>query len=374
VFKRGGDPSLDLVATTMNRRHFLDLRHAARSAGQVVCAIDDLRATLADVLVDTPEPRDLALLHIARQAMATTFEIILPCGTPDAIPAAEDALDTIELLEAQLTVYRDDSEVSQLNRRAPHQSVALEERLYDLLKFSVWLSEQTQGAFDVTAGALVKTWGFLRRAGRLPSRAERLEALTRVGHQKLVFDDGQRSVRYLTAGLEINLGSVGKGFALDRAVEKLRQQWNVSAGLVHGGHSSIFALGTDPRDPRGWSVAISHPWDMGRSLAEVRLRDAALATSAATFQHLEYNGRKLGHVLDPRTGWPAEKMASASVIAPTAAEADALSTAFFVMGLEGSRAYCAAHPHVGAVLLPAGDQQYPVMLNLPPQTHERPLQ
>jgi thiamine biosynthesis lipoprotein len=102
----------------------------------------------------------------------------------------------------------------------------------------------------------------------------------------------------------------------------------------------------------------------------VWLRDRALGTSAATFQYLEYNGRKLGHVLDPRTGWPASGIASASVLAPTAAEADALSTAYFVGGVECARRYCDAHPEVGAILLPEGDGVEPVVLGLAPQEYE----
>jgi thiamine biosynthesis lipoprotein len=96
------------------------------------------------------------------------------------------------------------------------------------------------------------------------------------------------------------------------------------------------------------------------------LRDRALATSAATFQHLEYNGRKLGHILDPRTGWPAEGIASATVLAPTAAEADALATAFFILGIEEARAYCTNHPEVGALLLPSGEDAQPVIVGLAP--------
>jgi FAD:protein FMN transferase len=137
--------------------------------------------------------------------------------------------------------------------------------------------------------------------------------------------------------------------------------------LLHGGHSSVYARGRPNGDPRGWRVGISHPWQNGRRLAEVWLRGRSLGTSAATFQHLEYNGKKLGHVLDPRSGWPAEGIASASVLAPTGAEADALSTAFYVGGVELARRYCAAHPEVGAVLLPEGDGAELVILNLGPR-------
>jgi thiamine biosynthesis lipoprotein len=173
-----------------------------------------------------------------------------------------------------------------------------------------------------------------------------------MGH--VCLDAERRAVRYLRPGLEINLGSIGKGYALDRAAAVLREGWNLSAGLLHGGHSSVYAVGTEPGGDRGWLVGITHPWDTARRIAAVRLRDQALGTSAATFRHLEYNGRKLGHILDPRAGWPAEGMDLASVVAPTAAEADALATAFYILGVEKARAYCDTHPEVGAVLLPQG--------------------
>jgi thiamine biosynthesis lipoprotein len=177
----------------------------------------------------------------------------------------------------------------------------------------------------------------------------------------------------LRPGLEINLGSIGKGYALDRAAALLRQRWGLSAVLLHGGRSSVHAVGTEPGDERGWAVALAHPWKTGQQLALLRLRDLALGTSAATFRHLEYQGRKLSHILDPRTGWPTEGLASASVVAPTAALADALSTAFFVMGIEKARDYCDAHPEIGAVLLPEGDAAKPVFLGLAGQLADPPV-
>ncbi len=134
--------------------------------------------------------------------------------------------------------------------------------------------------------------------------------------------------------------------------------------LLHGGTSSVYAKGALPKSERGWQVAILHPWDRQRRLARVWLRDRALGTSAATHQHLEYNGQKLGHILDPRTGWPACGIASASVLAPNAAEADALSTAFYVGGVELAQRYCAAHPGIAAILLPEGEGAEPVVMGL----------
>lgn len=350
----------------MNRRDFLRPRQLARSAGQVLGALDEVVPP-----PQPPPPEAFALFRAARGAMATTFEVVLPVGTPEALAVAETALDEIDRLEAQLTVYRDTSEVSQLNRLAPFTAIPVEEGLYGLLELAARITADTEGAFDITAGALIKAWGFYRGPRRVPSEDERTAVLQQVGMQHVVLNPEDRSVRYLRPGLEINLGAIGKGYALDRAAELLRNRWNLGCGLLHGGHSSVYAIGNAPGDKRGWAVGISHPWDPERRLAVVRLKDRALGTSAATFRHLEYNGQKLGHILDPRTGWPAGEVASATAVAPTAAAADALATAFFILGVEKARAYCNNHPDVGAVLLPK-DADRPVVLGLAPDEIELP--
>jgi thiamine biosynthesis lipoprotein len=343
----------------MNRRDFLDPRHLAQTAGQILGAVDELPAP------EIAAPEDgVALLNAAHRAMATTFEVQLLYGTANAMAIAGTAFAEIDRLEQQLTVYRDTSEVSRLNRLAAKTAVPVEARLFDLLTLAARITEETEGAYDITAGALIKAWGFYRGPRRVPSEEERADALTRVGMRHVVLDAQAHTVRYLRAGLEINLGSIGKGYALDRVAERLRGSCRLTTALLHGGHSSVYAIGGGPVDERGWAVGLRHPWDLERRLAVVWLRDRALGTSAATFQHLEYNGRKLGHILDPRVGWPAEEMALASVIAPTAAEADALATAFYVLGVEKARDYCARHPGIGAVLLPQGESARPVVLGL----------
>jgi thiamine biosynthesis lipoprotein len=300
--------------------------------------------------------------------MATTFEILLPYGTPTALPASCSALDLIDQLEERLSVYRPDSELSQINRLAGAGQVPVEADLFELLQQAARLTVETQGAFDITAGPLIKAWGFYQRRQRIPSARQRAEVLRRVGMHKVLLDADKRRVRFDVPGVEMNLGSIGKGYALDRAAELLRQDWGLWSALLHAGHSSVYALGTPPDDIRGWPVGICHPWDAKRRLAVLRLRDQALGTSAATYQHLVYCGRKLGHILDPRTGWPAEGIASASVIAPTAAQADALATAFFILGVASAEHYCASHPDVGAVLLPAGEDPSPVFFGLAADT------
>ncbi|MHB1424218.1 MAG: FAD:protein FMN transferase [Gemmataceae bacterium] len=345
----------------MNRRDFLQPRHLAHSAGLVFGAFEELSATLSP-----PSSTNALLLHLRRRAMATHFEIILPFGTRAAVEMSAEAFSLLDALEEQLTVYRDNSEISQLNRRAFGAPVRVEDRLFDLLELAARIHHETEGAYDITAGALIKAWGFFRGPRRVPTEAERTAAQMRVGMQWVRMDAEQRTVRYHRPGLEINLGSIGKGYALDRMAGLLREEWGVARMLLHGGTSSVYAGGCPPEEERGWQVAILHPWDRRSRLARVWLRDRALGTSAATHQHLEYNGRKLGHLLDPRTGWPASGIASASVLAPSAAEADALSTAFYVGGVEWAQRYCAAHPGIAAILLPEDEGAEVVAIGLAP--------
>lgn len=305
------------------------------------------------------ESRDLeneyAVLRATRQAMATHFEVLLPFGNSEMQLAADAALDVVDELEEQLSVYKPTSEVSYLNQQASEAPTKLEPQLFNLLLHSAHLSHQTQGAFDIATGALTKAWGFYQRQGRVPTPMERSKAMEAVGSRYLAFDQERQTVRYLRNGLEINLGAIGKGYALDRAVEVLKQQFNVKCGLMHGGNSSVRAIGSLNPDGRGWPVGLKHPWREDISLGTVYLSDCSMGTSSATYQHFEYNGNKLGHVLDPRTGWPATGVQQVTVIAPSAADADALSTALFVLGPEMAERWCRSRPDVAVIMLVHGE-------------------
>ena len=302
----------------MNRRDFLRPRKIAHTAGQLLGAFD--LPSLEAEAEAAAEPG--TLLHARRRAMATDFEIILPFGIERGLDAAEAGLDEIDRVEEQLTVYRDSSEVSDVNRRAADEDVVVSPELFELLTLAARITSETKSAFDITAGALVKAWGFYRRRGRVPTADERAAVLQRTGMSHIRLNPHNRSVRYLRPGVEINFGSIGKGYALDRVAGILRGRWKIGSGLLHGGHSSVYAIGDQPGGGRGWPVGLRHPWEPERRLGVLRLRNRALATSAATFLHLEHDGRKLGHVLDPRSGWPAEGISSATAVAPTAAEAE----------------------------------------------------
>jgi FAD:protein FMN transferase len=303
---------------------------------------------------------EVTLLRFSRRAMATTFEIALPFGTPNAYEAAYDALDLIDDLESQLTVYRDSSEVSQLNARASHEAIPVEPRLFELFQTCASLTRETAGAFDVGIGSLIRAWGFLNRAGQVPDPDALQTAREQSGFRHVILSPESRSMKYRKTGLEINLGSIGKGYALDRAAELLREKWGIESALLHGGGSSVYAVGHPPGLPRGWGVAIRHPANDGRTLKTAWLRDQGLGTSAATFQHFLYNGRYLGHLLDPRSGWPAEGLASVSAVAPSASLADAWSTAWFVLGEEAAQEHCRTRTDLAALTLDCAAEARPL--------------
>jgi thiamine biosynthesis lipoprotein len=292
------------------------------------------------------------LVQLSRPAMACRFEISLNAGQHEAgSEAALAALDQIEEIESQLTVYRDNSEVAHINQLAADQAIPVEQRLFDLLTTAVRLAAETGGAFDITSGPLTKIWGFYRRNGAIPAACELSTAMQSVGSRYLALDAEQRTIRFARRGMELNLGAIGKGYALDRAAETMAAA-GVDNFLVHGGQSSVLARGSRGLAAAGgWSVGIGHPLKPEKRLAEVWLRDRALATSGASHQFFRHQGKRYGHILDPRTGWPAEGILSSTVLAPTAAEADALSTAFYALGVAETVDWCRAHPSIGALLV-----------------------
>src|SRR5437870_10323130 len=172
----------------------MNRRALARTAGHLIGPWLDLGAT-----DPVQPPPDVSLLRFSRRAMATTFELLVPIDT--RADATAEVFDVIDELEAQLTVYRDDSEVSLLNQNAITGPVAVEPRLFDLLARCAELTAATAGAFDVTAGPLIKAWGFFRRQGKVPSPADRQRALECVGMRHLELKSEGRAVRFLRPGV-----------------------------------------------------------------------------------------------------------------------------------------------------------------------------
>ena len=312
--------------------------------------------------------------------MGCTFEVLLPATLPGVHQASEAALDEVDRLDRLLSIYRTDSEVSRLNRAAGIGPVPVSPDLRDLIQLSRKTSSDTDGAFDPVTGALVKTWGFHRKQPVLPSPGAIEDALHRSGMALLnLFPDGTKAgIR--RNGAELNFGAIGKGYALDRACCRLSSLFRdsprgqgVDSGLrgndekekrsftrdgeipsvlLHGGSSSVLALGRAPGRCEGWKIGLLDPWDESRRIALLSLSNQALGTSGGCHRFFELEGKRYAHILNPRTGYPAEGLRSVTVCAPTAAEADALATAFFILGPEPARRYAEEHPGVAAILFP----------------------
>jgi thiamine biosynthesis lipoprotein len=306
----------------------------------------------------TAPPEDY-WLHVSRAAMACRFEVTLPLWDQAGVRIASQTLDEVDRLEEQLTVFRESSEVSFINRQAAFGPVSVEPSLFALLLLCHHLHRKTEGAFDITSGPLTRCWGFLRRQGRIPEADELEQARQLVGSDKLLLDHKSRTIRFERAGVEINLGSIGKGYALDRIAAQIGSR--VQTALLSAGSSSIRAIGSGDRRQSGWIVGVRHPRDKARRLAVFRLRDAALATSGSEEQFFEHEGERYGHIIDPRSGLSAQDVAGVTVIAPSAAMADALSTAFYVGGRKLAASYCSAHPGI-LVLMLERDAERPIVL------------
>ena len=293
-------------------------------------------------------------VRVHRQAMACRFEITLAEEDAAHVAAARQALDEANRIENALSVFRESSEVMRVNREGAVGPVAVSETLFSLLGRCQELHADVDGAFDPTSTPLSRTWGFLARAGRLPGPEDVAAALSLVGLDKVVLNPEARTVRFPLSGMALNFGGIGKGYALDRMAGLLRGQ-GVPRALLSAGGSSVLAIGGGP----GFRVDVRSP--VTRTvIACLRIQEAALGTSGAGEQYFEAGGRRYGHVLDPRTGWPVAGVLSASAAAPSAADADALSTAFLVGGPDLAERYCAAHPGTLAVLVPEAEPARPL--------------
>ncbi len=293
------------------------------------------------------DPDLTRVVAVARAAMATRFEIVLPGEQQVRLRSAgEAALDEIEHLEAQLSFYRPESELSRLNRRAATEPVRLEPQFFQLLERAQEIHQRTGGAFDPTIAPLMRCWGFVSAEGRMPD-SEQLEKARAVTGMHLVhLDRAARSVRFERAGVMLDLGAIGKGYAIDRAVEILRDL-GIENAIIHGGTSTVYAFGQSP-EAEDWKVAIPRPSSAGGSalesrstnlpdlpLAVVSLRDRAISVSAVWGKAFESDGKVYGHVFDPRLGRPVAGALMAAVVTASATDADACSTALLVLGTQG---------------------------------------
>jgi thiamine biosynthesis lipoprotein len=271
-------------------------------------------------------------LEKSADAMGSTFSVALYGDDRIKMEAAADAaLDEVRRLDDLLSNYKPASEWSQVNQSAAAKPVRVSDELFRLLGACWQYSRESEGAFDITVGSLMKVWGFYKGSGHLPHKPEIQAALTKVGYRHMHLDAAAQTVWFDRPGVEMDPGGIGKGYAVDRMVEVLRKM-GVRSAFVAGSGSSIYGIGTPPEEPRGWAVKIKDPWDSSKTLADVWLKDMSMSTSGSYEKFFRAEGRIYAHIMDPRTGYPAQGTVSVSVVTPRTIDSEAWAKPYFVNG------------------------------------------
>lgn len=264
-------------------------------------------------------------------AMGSAYSVVVYGEDRTRMEEAVDAaFAEVQRLDQMLSNYKPESELSEINREAGQRPVAVTQEMFDLLAACVDYSRESDGAFDITVGPLMKVWGFYKGTGRLPHRAEIVGAMERVGYRNIVLDAAHRTVRFAKEGVELDPGGIGKGYAVDRMVEVLKQ-YGMQTALVSASGSSIYGLGAPPGE-KGWKVEIRDPKNEKKSVAEVYLKDESMSTSGNYEKFFRAEGRIYSHIMDPRTGWPAQGVLSVSAVTPRTIDSEAWTKPLFVNG------------------------------------------
>ena len=293
----------------------------------------------AVLLAPAAGPRQPEKLERTTDAMGTTFTVVV-YGTDLASmnEAIDAAFEEAHRLDALLSNYRPASEWSRINRQAAARPVAVSSELFRLLSDCIEYSRLSEGTFDVTVGPLMRAWGFSGGSRHVPSPDRIRAALELVGYLHVQLDARKRTVRFDRPGVEIDPGGVGKGYAVDRMVQILRAR-GFRTALVAASGSSIFGLGNPPDEPRGWPISIADPWDHRNNAAQVFLKDLSLSTSGSYEKSFRIGGHRYSHIMDPRSGVPAESAVQVTVIAPRTLDSEVWAKPYFIQG----RAWTAAH-------------------------------
>jgi thiamine biosynthesis lipoprotein len=291
-----------------------------------------LLAGLASIPAGTARGQELLRLDKSAGAMGSTFSVALYGFDRNKMEAAADAaFEEARRLDDMLSNYKPESEWSQVNREAAVKPVRISPELFRVLQAAMDCSRESQGAFDISVGPLMKVWGFYKGTGHLPHAAEVAAALNKVGYRHIHLDAGAETVWFDRPGVELDPGGIGKGYAVDRMVDVLKQH-GVQIALVAGSDSSIYGLGAPPTEPKGWAVDIKNPWDLSKPAARVYLKDTSMSTSGSYEKFFRAEGHIYAHIMDPRTGYPARGSVAVSVVAPRTLDSEVWAKPYFVNG------------------------------------------
>ncbi len=297
--------------------------------------------------VTAPTP---ARYEASRLSMACVYAIVAYGDEAQRVPRIlEEALDEVDRIDRLMSHYKAESPLSRLNRDAARGAVAVDRELFDFIALAVRHGRDSDGAFDITVGPLMKAWGFFSGDGRVPGDRELAAVRRRVGYEHIILDHAARRIRFDVPGVELDLGGIAKGYAVDRVVALLKRR-GIGAALVSAGGSTVYGLGTPP-GLASWEVKVQDPLDASKVAFTTRLRDRALSVAGRSEQSFEVNGVLYSHIMDPRRGTPVQGVLSVAVVAESGTEGDALDDALFVMGIEKSRTHMQKYPRAEAYFL-----------------------
>ncbi len=258
--------------------------------------------------------------------------------------AAAQVIDELNLLHRTINVFDPESELSRLNRTAGAQPFECSDVLWGIFNAARDGYEKTDGMFDVTVAPLLETWGFRDKRDVLPTDHEIKTVLKRVGLDKVQFDDEKKAVTYKVEGVSVDFGGIAKGYGLDIAKRAALKQ-GVQKGLIDLG-GNIYCFPLPPPQREAYMIGIRNPFDHENILGTIKLKGRSVATSGNYENYRQIEGRKITHILDPRTGYPTGNVASVSIVTPRGADSDVFSTAVFVGGQELARKLYERHDSI----------------------------
>jgi thiamine biosynthesis lipoprotein len=286
-------------------------------------------------------------------AMGTYVNVTLVTADSAAgLPAARAAHAAVRLVDSLMSNWTTSSEVARLNRVADSVETTVEPRTAEVIARALAVWRESDGAYDITVEPLVRAWGFLGGPRRVPEEAEAAAAFALVGAGDVRFDPAARTIRFARRGMRIDLGGIAKGYAVDLALRALAAHGvrdalvDASGNMMSAGH---------PEGAPHWRIGLRDPRDRQASFARVTLAGDAISTSANYEQFVTKDGRRHGHILDPRTGRPAEGLLAVTVVAADATTCDAWDTPLYVLGLEAARRKARERADFAAVLVAPGE-------------------
>jgi FAD:protein FMN transferase len=312
------------------------------------------RSAAAALDAATPAPLGPGWMERTEAIMGTRCYVQLWADDPvKGDEAIEAVMAELRRIDALMSHYKPESQLSQINARANEEPVQVDKELFDLIKLSTYYSQVTDGAFDITYAGVGHLYDYRRHIR--PTEEQIRAALPAVNWRNMVLDEEHHTVRFAHPGMRIDLGGIGKGYAVDRGVQILKARGVEHAVVTAGGDTRIIG----DHMGRPWLVAIRHPDDPSKVVTRIPLSDTAMSTSGDYERYFDEGGVRYHHIIDPRTGHSASKVRSATVLAPTATQTDGMSKTAFVLGAERTLEIINRMPGFDAVfVLPDGRVLY----------------